>query len=37
LDNQQQHLFLGQRRIIGNMMWMWLSSFIIKDDIGIVQ
>ena len=27
-DNQQQHLFLGQRRIIGNMMWMWLSSFI---------
>jgi len=22
LDNQKQHLFLGQRRFIGNMMWM---------------
>jgi len=31
-ENQKQHLFLGQRRIIGNMMWMWLSSFIIKED-----
>ena len=25
-DNLQQHLFLGQRRIIGNTMWIWLSS-----------
>jgi len=24
-DNQQQHLLLGQRWIIGNRMWMWLS------------
>jgi len=25
-DNQQQHLFLGQRLIIGNTMWIWLST-----------
>ena len=25
-DNQQQHLLLGQRWIIGNMMWIWLST-----------
>ena len=25
-DNQQQHLFLGQRWTIGNTMWMWLST-----------
>jgi len=25
-DNQQQHLFLGQRRIIGNTMWIWMST-----------
>jgi len=37
LDNQQQQLFLGQRWIIRNMMWMWLSSFITKEDTGIVQ
>jgi len=36
-SDNQQHLFLRQRRIIGNMMWMWMSSFIIKEDTGIVQ
>ena len=25
-DNQQQHLLLGQRWIIGNTMWIWLST-----------
>ena len=25
-DNQQQHLLLGQRWIIGNTMWKWLST-----------
>jgi len=25
-DNQQQHLLLGKRWIIGNTMWMWLST-----------
>ena len=35
--NQKQHLFLEQRSIIGYKMWMWLSSFIIKEDTGIVQ
>ena len=25
-DNQQQHLFLEQRWIIGNSMWIWLST-----------
>ena len=29
-DNQQQHLFLGQRWILGNMMWMWQ-----KEDTGL--
>ena len=27
----------GKRRIIRNRMWIWLSSFIIKEDTGIVQ
>jgi len=35
--NQKQHLFLGQRRIIENRMLIWLSSFIIKEDTGILQ
>jgi len=25
-DNQQQHLLLGQRWILGNTMWIWLST-----------
>jgi len=25
-DNQQQHLLLGQRWIIRNTMWIWLST-----------
>jgi len=25
-DNQQQHLLLGQSWIIGNTMWIWLST-----------
>jgi len=36
-NNWKQHLSLEQWWIIGYMMLMWLSSFIIKEDTGAIR